>query len=168
MAFTAKSLVLAAGLLALAPLAMAQEAKIAFGDMAQDTSLPVEVTSDQFSVNNADGTAVFSGNVVVKQGEMTLSATEVRVQYTSDQTSIDQMIASGGVSITNLADSAVADEAVYTIATGVIVLTGAVRLVQGGSTLQGQKLTINLTDGSGVMEGRVTTTFAPGGTADGN
>lgn len=167
MALTAKSLALLAGLL-LAPAAVAQEAKIAFGDMAQDTSLPVEVAADQFSVNNADGTAVFSGNVVVTQGEMTLSAAEVRVQYTADQTEIDQLVATGGVSITNLADSAVAEEAVYTVATGVIVLTGGVRLVQGASTLQGQKLTVNLADGSGVMEGRVTTTFAPGDAAGDN
>jgi lipopolysaccharide export system protein LptA len=163
MALTARSLALLA-LIALAPVAQAQEASIAFGDMAQDLSLPVEVAADQFSVNNADGRAVFTGNVEVKQGEMTLTAAEVRVQYTADQTAIDQLVATGGVSITNLADSAVADQAVYTVATGVIVLTGGVRLEQGGSTLQGQKLTVNLADGSGVMEGRVTTTFAPGAT----
>ena len=161
MASTARLLALVAGLM-LAPACLAQEAKIAFGDMAQDTSLPVEVAADQFSVNTADGTAVFSGNVVVTQGEMTLSAAEVRVQYSADQSEIDQLIATGGVSISNLADSAVAEEAVYTVATGVIVLTGSVRLAQGPSTLQGQKLTINLSDGSGVMEGRVTTTFTPG------
>jgi lipopolysaccharide export system protein LptA len=155
--------VLAAGLAALAGAGLAQEAKIAFGDLAQDTSLPVEVTADSFTVNNADGTALFSGNVAVVQGEMTLTAAEVRVDYSPDQTAIDRLLATGGVSITNLADSAVAEEAVYTIETGLIVLTGAVRLAQGASTLQGQKLTINLKDGSGVMEGRVTTTFVPGG-----
>jgi lipopolysaccharide export system protein LptA len=167
MVLTIRSLGLAAALL-LAPMVQAQEAKIAFGEMAQDTSLPVEVAADQFTVNNADGTAIFTGNVEVKQGEMTLTAAEVRVQYTADQTDIDKLIATGGVTITNLADSAVADEAVYTVVTGVIVLTGGVRLVQGGSTLQGQKLTVNLKDGSGVMEGRVTTTFVPGGTMGSN
>ena len=30
-------------------------------------------------------------------------------------------------------------------------------------SMAGQKLTINLKDGTGVMEGRVTTTFVPGG-----
>jgi lipopolysaccharide export system protein LptA len=163
MALTVRSLILAAGLAALALGAAAQEAKIAFGDLTQDTSLPVEVTADSFAVNNADGSAVFTGNVAVKQGEMTLTAAEVRVEYSPDQTDIDRLIASGGVSITNLADSATAREAVYTIESGVIVLTGDVRLAQGPSTMQGQKLTINLTDGTGVMEGRVTTTFVPGG-----
>jgi lipopolysaccharide export system protein LptA len=163
MAFRPCSLVLAAGVLAHAGMGWAQEARIAFGDLAQDTSLPVEVTSETFSVNNADGTAVFSGNVVVIQGEMKLSAAEVRVQYNADQTAIDQLIASGGVTIANLGDAAEAREAVYSIDAGQIVLTGDVLLTQGPSAMAGQKLTVNLKDGTGLMEGRVTTTFVPGG-----
>jgi lipopolysaccharide export system protein LptA len=157
------SFVLSAGFLALSGMSMAQEARIAFGDLAQDTTLPVNVTAETFSVNNADGTAVFSGNVIVTQGEMTLSAAEVRVAYNQDRTAIDQLFASGGVTIVNLADTAKAREAVYTIASGLIVLTEDVILTQGPTAMAGQKLTVNLTDGTGLMEGRVTTTFLPGG-----
>jgi lipopolysaccharide export system protein LptA len=163
MALRLGSWVLATGFLVLAGMAEAQGAKIAFGDLAQDTTLPVEVTAESFSVNTADGTAVFTGAVVVTQGEMKLSAAEVRVQYNADQTAIDQLIASGGVTIVNLADAAEAREAVYTIASGVIVLTGDVLMTQGPSAMAGQQLTINLKDGTGLMEGRVTTTFVPGG-----
>ncbi|WP_135450518.1 MULTISPECIES: lipopolysaccharide transport periplasmic protein LptA [Tabrizicola] len=143
--------------------ALAQQAKVAFGELNQDTTLPVEVTADRLAVNNADGTAVFSGNVLVTQGEMKLSAAEVLVKYAPDQKAIDQLVATGGVTITNLGDAAEAQEAVYTIDTGVIVLTGNVLLAQGPSAMTGQKLTINLKDGTGIMEGRVTTTFVPGG-----
>jgi lipopolysaccharide export system protein LptA len=163
MAFRLLSLGLVAALAALAPMAQAQEAKIAFGDLTQDTTLPVEVTADSFSVNNADGTAIFSGEVRVTQGEMVLSAAEVQVNYAPEGQAISQLVASGGVSVTNLADAAKADSAVYTIDSGVIVLSGNVVLTQGPSSMQGQKLTINLKDGSGIMEGRVTTTFVPGG-----
>jgi lipopolysaccharide export system protein LptA len=163
MALMHRSLILSAAFAALAAVGLAQEATIAFGDLEQDTSLPVEVIAESFSVNNADGMAVFSGNVQVTQGEMKLAAAEVRVEYGEDQSQIDRLIASGGVTITNLGDEAKAAEAVYTIETGVIVLTGDVRLAQGPSTLTGQKLTINLKDGTGIMEGGVTTTFVPGG-----
>jgi lipopolysaccharide export system protein LptA len=163
MAFSFRSFGLALGLALLAGAALAQQAKIAFGDLNQDTSLPVEVQADQLAVNNADGTAVFSGNVVVVQGKMKLAAGEVRVTYGSDQKEIDKLVASGGVIVTNLGDAAEAREAVYTIASGQIVLSGDVLLTQGGSAMAGQKLTIDLKDGSGVMEGRVTTTFVPGG-----
>ena len=161
MGLTLRSLALAVGLLA--STAVAQEATIAFGALEQDTTLPVEVSADQLAVNNADGSAVFTGNVVVTQGEMKLSAAEIKVKYAADGKSIDQLIASGGVLIANLGDAAEASEAIYTIASGVIVLTGDVLLTQGPSTMAGQKLTINLKDGTGIMEGRVTTTFVPGG-----
>jgi lipopolysaccharide export system protein LptA len=161
--FALATSLVAAGLLGMTGVTEAQEARIAFGDLAQDTTLPVEVTAETFAVNNADGSAVFTGNVVVTQGEMKLSAAEVRVQYNADQTAIDQLVASGGVTIVNLADAAEALEAVYTIATGVIVLTGDVLMTQGPSAMAGQKLTVNLKDGTGVMEGGVTTTFVPGG-----
>jgi lipopolysaccharide export system protein LptA len=156
------SLAIAASVALLPTAAVAQQATIAFGDLEQDTTQPVEVTADQLAVNNADGTAVFSGNVKVVQGDMTLTAGEVQVKYGSEPGEIDQLLASGGVSVTNLGDAAKADGAVYTIKSGQIVMSGNVLLTQGPSSMQGQKLTINLTDGSGVMEGRVTTTFVPG------
>ena len=62
-----------------------------------------------------------------------------------------------------LADAAEAREAVYSIDSGSIVLTGDVLLTQGPTVMAGQKLTVNLKDGSGLMEGQVTTTFVPGG-----
>jgi lipopolysaccharide export system protein LptA len=160
MPFTLRSFALVLVLSATA--AMAQQ-EIAFGDLTQDTSLPVEVSADQLAVNNADGSAVFSGNVIVTQGEMKLAAREVRVSYGTEKNDIQELVASGGVAVTNLGDAVEAKEAVYTIASGLIVLTGDVLLTQGPSAMAGQKLTINLKDGSGVMEGRVTTTFVPGG-----
>ncbi len=159
MAFTLRSF--ATVLVLLASAASAQQ-KIAFGDLNQDTSLPVQVQADQLAVNNADGSAVFSGNVVVTQGKMKLAAGEVRVAYGAAQTDIRELVASGGVVVTNLGDAAEAREAVYTIESGVIVLSGDVLLTQGGSAMAGQKLTINLKDGTGVMDDRVTTTFVPG------
>lgn len=160
MAFTLRSFAFA---LVLSATAATAQQKIAFGDLKQDTTLPVEVQADQLTVNNADGSAVFSGNVIVTQGKMKLAAGEVRVSYGTDQKSIETLVASGGVIVTNLGDAAEATEAVYTIDSGVIVLSGDVLLTQGGSAMAGQKLSINLKDGTGVMEGRVTTTFVPGG-----
>ena len=160
MAFRPGFLILALALMA--PVAEAQQ-KIAFGELNQDTTQPVQVTADQLAVNNADGTAIFSGNVVVTQGEMKLAAGEVKVTYGTEQSDIESLVATGGVTVTNLGDAAEAQEAVYTIDSGVIVLSGDVLLTQGGSAMAGQKLSINLKDGTGVMEGRVTTTFQPGG-----
>lgn len=142
---------------------MAQEANVAFGGLKADTSLPVEVTAENLSVNQADGTAVFSGDVLVKQGEMRLQASEIRVQYDETGKGIDQLFATGNVLIVNATDAAEAASAVYTIETGEVVMSGGVLMTQGQTAIRGERLRINLKSGTGRMEGGVTTTFMPGG-----
>jgi lipopolysaccharide export system protein LptA len=142
--------------------AAAQEAQVAFGGLRQDTTLPVEIEADSLTVNNADGTAIFTGNVLVGQGEMRLQAATIRVEYGTDGKSINRLLASGGVTLTNAAEAAEAREAVYTVSSGEVVMTGDVLLTQGQTALSGQKLVISLKDGTGVMEGRVSSTFIPG------
>jgi lipopolysaccharide export system protein LptA len=141
----------------------AQQASIAFGGLRQDTSLPVEITADNLAVNNADGSAEFTGNVLVGQGDMRLSAASIRVEYDADGRSIRRLLASGGVTLTTGAEAAEARQAEYTISSGQVVMTGDVLLTQGASALAGQALTIDLKAGTGQMSGRVQTTFVPGG-----
>jgi lipopolysaccharide export system protein LptA len=65
--------------------------------------------------------------------------------------------------MTNGVEVVQGQEAVYTVATGVVVLTGDVLVTQGASTIAGPKLTYNLESGSGVMDGgRVQSVFVPG------
>lgn len=149
--------------LAFSGAASAQGTNVSFGGLKADTTLPVEVTAENLSVNQADGTAVFSGDVLVKQGEMRLQAGEIRVQYDATGKAIDKLFASGGVLMVNASDAAQAAEAVYTIDTGEVVMSGGVLMTQGGTAIKGDRLHINLKSGTGRMEGGVTTTFQPGG-----
>lgn len=148
-----------------APLpALAQGAEVAFGGIRADTSLPVEVTADALSVSQTDGTAVFTGNVLVVQGEMRLSAERVEVVYGSaDRSRIERLHASGQVTLVSGKDAAEAADAVYTIDSGAVEMTGNVLLTQGANTIAGQKLVVDLASGTGRMEGRVTTVLQPGG-----
>lgn len=159
------SIVLAAALAlsSAAALAQAGGASVAFGSLKGDPTQPVEVTSDQLNINQTDGTAVFTGNVVVVQGAMRLAAAEVRVFYAPGGKKIDRLNATGGVTLTNGGETAEAREAVYTIVEGSVVMTGDVLLTQGTSALSGSKLTVDLADGTGMMEGRVQTVFVPSG-----
>ena len=61
-------------------------------------------------------------------------------------------------------EAAEAAKAVYSVATSEIIMTGDVVLTQGGNALSGQKLRVNLKDGTATVEGRVTTTLQTGGT----
>jgi lipopolysaccharide export system protein LptA len=143
--------------------ASAQGTGVALSGLRQDTSLPVEVTAEQLQVDQADGSATFTGNVRIAQGELRLAAGAVRVEYAEEAGEIARLHATGGVTFANQAEAAESREAVYTIETGLIEMTGDVLLTQGGTAISGQKLVIDLKAGTGVMEGGVQTVFQPAG-----
>lgn len=144
--------------LALLPLfAAAQGAQIAFGDVRQDSSQPVEVTADNLSVDQKDGTAIFTGNVLIGQGEMRLSAPKVEVFYDEAGSRIRRLRATGGVTLVSGEDAAEAANADYTIDSGTIFMQGDVLLVQGQSALTADRMTVDTRSGTARMEGRVKT-----------
>lgn len=144
--------------LALFPAALlAQGAQIAFGDVTQDTSQPVEVTADNLAVDQNDGTAVFTGNVLIGQGKMRLSAARVQVHYDQAGNRIERMVASGGVTLVSGDDAAEAQNADYSIDTGMIKMQGDVLLVQKKSAITADRMTVDTKSGTAQMEGRVKT-----------
>lgn len=60
------------------------QTNINLGGIAADPSAPVEVTADNLNVDQDTGSAVFSGNVVIGQGDLRLSAPSVQVTYAAD------------------------------------------------------------------------------------
>lgn len=139
------------------------ETGVRFSGLKTDATAPVQVQADQLTIDQTDGAATFQGNVVVVQSDLELKAASVVVIYESDGKGIAELRATGGVTVKAGNNAASADTAVYTVAPGQLVLEGNVLLAEGQATLSGQKLTVNLKTGLGTMEGRVTTTFAPGG-----
>jgi lipopolysaccharide export system protein LptA len=156
-----KAWLLAAALITAPFAAGAAGTDIAFAGLKTDPSLPVQVSADQLAVNQADGTAVFTGHVVVTQGNMTLETESLQVEYAKDQKSIARLLATGGVKLAAGGEAASSQTADYAPETGALILQGDVVLTQGTSAIAGQLLTISLKTGLGTMEGRVTTTFTP-------
>ena len=74
---------------------------------------------------------------------------------------LQQLFASGGVTLNTGTEAAEAKDAVYAVNVGTMVLTGDVLLTQGQNAMSGQKLMIDLTQGTGQMDGRVQTVFQP-------
>lgn len=144
------------------PMAIAQGTSVAFGAIQQDTSAPVEVTADELAVDQATGQATFTGNVVIGQGDMRLSAPQVLVIYAQGQQGIERLEATGGVTLVSGPDAAEAQRADYSVSDGVIVMTGNVLLAQGQSALSAERMTVNLDDGTARMQGRVKTILQSG------
>ena len=151
-----------AGLVALIQPAAAQVA-IGFGGVAHDSDQPVEAVSDTLTIDQTNGRALFSGNVIIIQGDLRIAAEDVEVIYSDldGERSVDEVIATGGVLITRGEDAAEGEDAVYAVAAWILTMTGDVLVTQGTTTIAGDSMVVDMTTGDGVVEGRVRTVLTP-------
>lgn len=147
-----------------APLA-AQGTQTGFGASGADPDAPVEVTAERLSVDQDTGTAVFTGDVMIVQGEMRLSAPEVLVVYGEAGDRIERLEASGGVLLVSGEDAAEAQRADYDVESGRIVMSGDVLLTQGRATVASERMEVDLETGRAELAGRVRTVLQPQGQA---
>ena len=141
------------------PVAAQAQTDITLGGIRADPTAPVEVTADNLTVDQTARSAVFAGNVVIGQGDLRIAAGRVQVIYDEASGDIGQLLAAGGVTFVTETEAAEAQSADYNLTTGMLTLSGEVLLTQGASALSADAMTINLRDGTAVMEGRVRTVF---------
>lgn len=157
--FKLRSLLICTTLAIATPASFAFAADLAFGTSREISNLPVQVEADELAVNQKDGTATFTGDVRISQGEMLLSAPLVLVVYAEGSKKIVRLKASGGVTVVNGPDAAEAQNADYDIDAGTVLLTGKVLVTQGQNVLTGERIVINLDTGTAQAGGRVRTTL---------
>ncbi len=132
-----------------------------FGVAQPDQKEPIEVSSEQLSVTEDENTAIFTGNVIIGQGEMRLYAPKVTVIYLEDQSGIEKMYATGGVTLISGTDAAEGREANYNVDTGQIEMTGDVLLTREKNAVTGDKLYVDTNAGTARVTGRVKTLLRP-------
>ncbi|MCU4652258.1 LptA/OstA family protein [Roseibacterium sp. SDUM158016] len=156
-----------AGLLLGMSVAVAASAQvdIGFGGVAYDARQPVEVTADNLTIDQSTGQAVFSGNVIVHQGDLRMAAGQVRVIYSErdGRRAVDEVVATGGVLVTRGADAAEGSEARFDVASALLTMAGSVLVTQGPTAVAGDRMVVNMRTGSGSVEGRVRTVLDTGG-----
>lgn len=152
------------GLLVLIAAPASAQVNIGFGGVAYNDRQPVEITSDSLTVDQGTGEAVFSGNVIVVQGDLRMSAGAVRVVYTTGETRQDvrEVIATGGVLVTRGADAAEGAQALYDVASARLTLSGNVLVTQGPTAIAGDRMVVDMRTGNGSVDGRVRTVLGGG------
>ncbi len=110
------------------------------------SNLPITVKSNEMTADNKGKTAVFSGKVVAKQGDVTIFSDKLVVSYASKGGDVEKVEAIGNVKIVQLNRTGFADQAVYESRNGRIVLTGSPRIVQGGDSISGKVITYYVDD----------------------
>lgn len=153
-------------LLCVAGPALAQEAPAEdpFADVAADRTQPISVSADEGTANFETETAVYSGNVVVTQGDLKLRANTLTIK--APKGAIATIEADGGIVLTSKSGDATASRASYDVPARRVTLSGNVVLTQGDNVLRGNLLTVNLDSGIAELtasgaNGRVEGLFLP-------
>jgi len=131
-----------------------------------DNNAPINISSDNFQADLNAKSGLYSGNVIVVQGDTKLRANEVRVLTVNGKA--DKITASGNVVVDSPASgTATGDNGVYSVGPRVVVMTGKVVLKKGKDVMRGDKLTVNLVTGQATLGGGVKATGNPGGRVQG-
>ena len=140
-----------------------------------NTNAPVDVTSERIEVQERADRAVFTGNVHVTQGDMTLDTPRLTVAYSSNASNpgstnvqINRLDAAGGVVVRDPSETAKGDFGVYDLDRKLITLIGNVQLTRDNNQVNGARLVIDLNSGRAVIDGGPPGVNASGGRVSGH
>jgi lipopolysaccharide export system protein LptA len=140
--------------LLLAGLAVGPAASQTSALKGHDSNAPVDVAADRIEVQDRADRAIFSGNVVVRQAALTLTASRLTVAYSSGGgVELRRIDATGGVTVKSPSETARGNVGIYDLDRRIITLIGNVSLVQRDAQVNGGRLTIDLDSGRAVMDG---------------
>ena len=122
-----------------------------------DSNAPIAFGADHIDLQDKANRAVLTGNVSVRQAEMTLDAARMTVAYTGQvvdgNPQVSRLDAAGNVVVRRPDQTATGRYGVYDIDRRLITMLGGVTLRQGANTVNGSRLTINLDTGRAVVDG---------------
>ncbi len=146
---------------------LAQGTELKFGAREFDSELPVEITAEELVVDQENGSAVFSGDVTIRQGPISMAGNSVRVEYGIDpgtgKERITSIAMSEGVTFVSENETAESERATYSPTDGSLTMAGDVLLVQGITAISADRFDYSFVSGTGRVQGNVKTIFSPNG-----
>jgi lipopolysaccharide export system protein LptA len=137
------------GLALLTVAAAAQQTTFTKGMLNPDA--PIDVSADNFEADANAKTAVYTGNVIVHQGEVRMRANTMRAQFVDNKP--NKITAHGKVVIDAPSGVATGDTGVYDVNPRIITLSGNVVLTKDKNVMRGQQLVVNLITGLATFDG---------------
>ena len=141
-----------------------------------DSDAPIDITSNHIEVQDRADRAIWSGNVHVVQGDMTMDAQRMTVAYThatqpGQDPQIQRIDASGGVTVVSPTERAKGNFGIYDLNRKLITLIGNVTLTRGTNVVNGARLVIDMNSGRATVDGNAVaggTSAAGGGRVTGH
>ena len=128
-------------------------------------NLPIEVTAQRLEALRDQRQAVFTGNVVARQGDMTLYCQKLVLYSTETDQKVERLEAFGEVRIVEKDRTGMAERAVYNREEGVLELIGRAELHQGQNKVSGDEITLYLNENRSVVksqdQGRIKAILIP-------
>jgi lipopolysaccharide export system protein LptA len=148
-------LLLAPALLAVAPAeGQQQPARARSAASGFNSNAPVDVDADRIEVQDRADRAIFSGNVIARQGNMTMNSARLTVIYTNNNgVDVQRLEATGGVTLRTPTENATGNVGLYDVDRRLVTLIGGVHLTQGQNRVQGGRLVLDLNTHRAVMDG---------------
>ena len=108
----------------------------------KDRQEPIEITSDRMRSENGGQKIIFSGNVVIVQAGMAITADIMEVYNTPDKKQTEEIVAIGNVDIVRGEKRMKGDRAVYLYQLQKIILTGSPKAIawEGKDIIEGREM----------------------------
>jgi len=125
------------------------------------SNLPITINSNEMTADNKGKTAIFTGKVIAKQGDVTIYADKAIINYGDQKGEVDKVEADGNVRIIKENSVGTSSHAVYESKAGRITLTGNPRVMQGKDTVSGKVITYYVDEDRSEVTGDASVTFQP-------
>lgn len=117
--------------------------------LPEDRQQPIELRADGAELDQSTGVSTYTGNVVISQGSLRLTADTARIYITDGE--FERMEARGSPSTLRYRPSAdkppiegVGQRVEYNAVSGKVTVSGQARFTQGGDVFTGQQISYDL------------------------
>ncbi len=102
-------------------------------------SIPINIKSNQMHADNKGKTAVFTGDVMTRQDDITIYSDKMTINY-ADKGDVDKVEAEGNVRIIQENRIGTSSRAVYDTKNGQITMTGSPKVMQDADSITGKTI----------------------------
>lgn len=126
---------------------------------------PIDITAERLDVDEQSGTAVFSGQVIAKRGDLTVYAEKVTLYRAGETEQLERIEATGGVRVVQQDRVGTAQRASYYQQEEKLILVGDAKIEQGQNQVSGDEIVLYIRENRSMVksgtDGRVRAVFFP-------